>query len=55
MKIIDSIEKTLTSPSLYWQSLSLALCFIASYFFYSLIKESSNLNQNINQQGQLEF
>ena len=40
MKIIDSIEKTLTSPSLYWQSLSLALCFIASYFFYSLIKES---------------
>jgi small-conductance mechanosensitive channel len=40
MKIIDSIEKTLTSPSLYWQSLSLALCFIASYFFYSLIKEN---------------
>jgi small-conductance mechanosensitive channel len=38
MKLIDSIEKTLASPSIYWQSLSLALCFIASYFFYSLIK-----------------
>ncbi|GDX35724.1 mechanosensitive ion channel protein [Alphaproteobacteria bacterium] len=40
MKFIDSIEKTITSPSLYWQSLSLALCFIASYFFTSLIKDN---------------
>ena len=39
-KVIDSIEKTLMSASLYWQSLSLALCFIVSYYFYSLIKEN---------------
>ena len=37
-KFIDSVIKTLTSPSLYWQSLSLILCFVFSYFFYSIIR-----------------
>jgi small-conductance mechanosensitive channel len=37
-KFIDSVIKTLTSPSLYWQSLSLILWFVFSYFFYSIIR-----------------
>ncbi len=44
-KFIDSATKTLTSPSLYWQSLSLILCFVFSYFFYSIIRH--NLVQKI--------
>ena len=44
-KFVDTIFKTLTSPSLYWQSLSLILCFIFSYFFYSIIRH--NLIQKI--------
>jgi len=38
-KISDIIEKTLLSPSLYWQSLSLILCFVISYFFYRFTKK----------------
>lgn len=37
-KFLDSINKTISSPSLYWQSFSLILCFIFSYFFYTLIR-----------------
>ena len=44
-KFIDTVIKTLTSPSLYWQSFSLILCFIFSYFFYSIIRH--NLIQKI--------
>ena len=44
-KFVDTVFKTLTSPSLYWQSLSLILCFIFSYFFYSIIRH--NLIQKI--------
>ncbi len=38
-KIIDTIEKTISSPSLYWQSLSLIFCFIFSYIFYKLSRQ----------------
>ena len=44
-KFLDTVIKTLTSPSLYWQSFSLILCFIFSYFFYSIIRH--NLIQKI--------
>ena len=44
-KFIDSVIKTLITPSLYWQSFSLILCFILSYFFYSIIHH--NLVQKI--------
>ncbi len=33
-KIYDVIEMTVASPSLYWQSLSLIICFTAAYFCY---------------------
>ena len=44
-KFLDTVIKTLTSSSLYWQSFSLILCFIFSYFFYSIIRH--NLIQKI--------
>jgi len=37
-KFIDSVNKTIISPSLYWQSFALILCFIFSYFFFTLIR-----------------
>jgi small-conductance mechanosensitive channel len=36
-QIIDTLEKTLTTSSIYWQSLSLIICFVTAYFFYNLI------------------
>ncbi|MBM3589830.1 MAG: mechanosensitive ion channel [Alphaproteobacteria bacterium] len=39
-KFLESITKTLTSASLYWQSLSIILCFVFAYFFYSTIRNS---------------
>jgi small-conductance mechanosensitive channel len=53
-KIISTIEKTVSSSSLYWQSLSLIFCFVFSYFFYKLSRQfvfpkiiSSTLKKNI--------
>lgn len=36
-KFIDSLNKTLSSPSLYWQSLTIIFSFIFSYFFFSIL------------------
>lgn len=53
-KIFAAIEKTISSASLYWQSISLVACFAISYLFYRLIKTlflprivSSSLRKNI--------
>jgi len=53
-KIFDTIEKTVISPSLYWQSMSLILCFILSYFAYALSRKfifpkiiSTTLKRNV--------
>jgi small-conductance mechanosensitive channel len=53
-KIIDTVEKTLASPSLYWQSLSLISCFLLSYILYSLSRRfilpriiSASLKRNV--------
>jgi small-conductance mechanosensitive channel len=53
-KVFDTIEKTLTSPSLYWQSMSLVLCFILSYLAYSFSRKfifpkiiASTLKKNV--------
>jgi small-conductance mechanosensitive channel len=52
-KILTAIEKTLVSPSLYWQSLALISCFVTSYFFYKISRRflfpkiiSSTLKKN---------
>lgn len=39
-KFLESVAKTLASASLYWQSLSIILCFVFAYFFYSVIRNS---------------
>lgn len=53
-KLLEVIEKTITSSSLYWQSLSLILCFILSYFCYKISRRfilpriiSNTLKKNI--------
>ncbi len=53
-KIFETVEKTLASPSLYWQSLSLIVCFIISYFTYKLSRKfifpkiiSTTLKRNV--------
>jgi small-conductance mechanosensitive channel len=53
-QLLEVLEKTITSSSLYWQSLSLILCFILSYVFYKLSRKfifpkiiSSTLKKNI--------
>ncbi|MES2961555.1 MAG: mechanosensitive ion channel domain-containing protein [Pseudomonadota bacterium] len=53
-KLLEVLEKTVASSSLYWQSLSLILCFILSYIFYKLSRKfifpriiSSTLKKNI--------
>ena len=53
-KLLEVLEKTVASSSLYWQSLSLILCFILSYVFYKLSRKfifpkiiSSTLKKNI--------
>lgn len=38
-KIYDVIELTVSSPSFYWQSLSLILCFVAAYFCYRFLRK----------------
>lgn len=38
-KILTAIEKTISSSSFYWQSLSLIFCFILSYFCYRLSRK----------------
>ena len=38
-KALEAIEKTVTSSSLYWQSMGLIVCFIASYLFYRVTKQ----------------
>lgn len=35
-KILNAIEKTFSSSSFYWQSLSLASCFVISFLFYKI-------------------
>lgn len=35
-KIFQTIESTIASPSLYWQSLTLIICFAAAYIFYKI-------------------
>jgi len=37
-KFLNIVANTISSPSLYWQSLSIILCFIFSYFFFSLFR-----------------
>jgi len=37
-KFLDSLSKTLSSPSLYWQSLTIIFSFIFAYFFYSIFR-----------------
>ncbi len=53
-QLLEVLEKTVASSSLYWQSLSLILCFILSYVFYKLSRKfifpkiiSSTLKKNI--------
>jgi len=53
-QLLEVLEKTVSSSSLYWQSLSLILCFIVSYVFYKLSRKfifpkiiSSTLKKNI--------
>lgn len=53
-QLLEVLEKTVTSSSLYWQSLSLILCFILSYFCYKISRRfifpriiSSTLKKNI--------
>jgi len=38
-KLLEVLEKTVASSSLYWQTLSLILCFILSYVFYKLSRK----------------
>ncbi len=38
-KIFEVIEQTIASPSFYWQSLSLILCFILAYFCYKFSRK----------------
>lgn len=38
-KFLNALANTISSPSLYWQSLSIILCFIFSYFFYSITRQ----------------
>jgi small-conductance mechanosensitive channel len=53
-QLLEVLEKTVASSSLYWQSLSLILCFILSYVFYKISRKfifpkiiSSTLKKNI--------
>jgi len=53
-QLLEVLEKTVASSSLYWQSLSLILCFILSYIFYKISRKfifpkiiSSTLKKNI--------
>ena len=53
-KIFDTIERTLISPSLYWQSMSLILCFVLSYIAYRISRKfifpkiiSTTLKRNV--------
>lgn len=53
-KIFTAVEKTVTSSSLYWQSIGLVTCFIVSYIFYRAIKTlflpkivSASLRKNV--------
>lgn len=53
-KILDVVEKTLSSPSLYWQSMSLIICFLLSYLAYILSRKfifpriiSTTLKRNV--------
>jgi hypothetical protein len=45
-KIFSVIEKTLASPSLYFQSLSLILCFVISYYLYQIIRKFFSLKES---------
>ncbi len=38
-KILSAIEKTVSSASLYWQSIGLVVCFLISYLFYKILKQ----------------
>jgi small-conductance mechanosensitive channel len=38
-KILQVTESTVTSPSFYWQSLILIICFVAAYFCYKLSRK----------------
>lgn len=53
-KIFETIEATIASSSLYWQSLALILCFILSYLAYKLSRQfifpkiiSTTLKRNV--------
>lgn len=53
-KIITIIEKTISSPSFYWQSLAIIFCFLISFLFYKLSRKfilpaliSSSLKKNV--------
>lgn len=45
-KIFDVIEKTLASPSLYFQSLSLISCFVIAYYFYRIGRKFLSLKES---------
>ncbi|MBM3580086.1 MAG: hypothetical protein FJX34_04875, partial [Alphaproteobacteria bacterium] len=38
-KILTTIEQTITSQSLYWQSLALISCFVIAYFCYKFAQK----------------
>jgi small-conductance mechanosensitive channel len=46
-KFLDSLSKTIGSPSLYWQSLTIIFSFIFAYFFYSIFRNKI-LNKILN-------